>query len=349
MKSNLLISPTREMSADDWLAYRKRGIGASEVGTILGLNPYKCSAQLFYEKLDILPNYTVENMAMFLGKEQEDFIANLWQYWNPADPAEETMMKNYREKNVIRRCQRVNAYVHNPEFPWLFVSLDRKINKHSLNGVSGGIVTEGALELKTIAGYEANKWEAGVPPAYVIQVQTQLLVCGFPYGELAVFEDGRKFDVIPFEEKKELQETILTRTREFWDRVEAGRILMTKRFEAERNYNYAAVNDIEAQFSTIEPPPDGSEAFAKYLKERYKIAEPGEIMGSDEHMAVAVKHKEIADQIKQLEEQKRLQENILKNSLRDGADKITFGANGYVSWRADVNKIRRFTNKVKSA
>lgn len=115
------------MSQDDWLSYRYSGIGASEVGTIMGLDDYKSSIELYYEKIGQGSRYTLENLAMFLGKEQEDFIASIWQHW---DGTVEGMIANYRAGKIVRRCQRVNAYVRNPKYPWLFVSLDRKINKH---------------------------------------------------------------------------------------------------------------------------------------------------------------------------------------------------------------------------
>jgi putative phage-type endonuclease len=355
MKSHLKLVPTRDMSQDDWLAYRQRGVGASEVGTILGLNPYKCSAQLFYEKLGEMPINTVENMAMFLGKEQESFIADLWQYWDPSDGGEAKLMENYRAGNKVRRCQRVNAYVNNPDFPWLFVSLDRKINKGRVFEIGStrrevSLETEGSegsLELKTIAGHEADKWEAGIPPSHVVQVQTQLLVCEFKFGELAVFKDGRDFQVYPFEYNPGICETIIERTRDFWQRVLEGRKLLTQRFEMRRNFNYQAADEITEQLTTLEPAPDGSEAFAKYLKERYRIAEPGEVKGTDEQLATAARHKRIKEQMKALEEQARECENILKNSIREDATKIDFTQSGYVSWKPDSNGVRKFLNKVK--
>jgi predicted phage-related endonuclease len=340
MKSNLKLVSTVGMSNEDWLAYRTKGVGASDVGTILGLNPYKCSAQLFYEKVGEMPVNNVENIAMFLGKEQENFIADMWQFWDPSDGSEGKMIQNYREGKKVRRCQRVNAYVHNPAYPWLFVSLDRKINRWN--------DMEGTLELKTIAGYEADKWEAGIPPSHVVQVQTQMLVCEFKFGELAVLKDGRDFQVYPFERNNGICETIIERTRDFWERVKKGREIVTQRYEAQRSFNYSAVNDLSEELQAIEPPPDGSEAFAKYLKERYRIAEPGEMKGTDEHLTVAAKHLQIKEQIKQLEEQARECENILKNTLRDGAVKIDFADHGYISWKPDSRGIRKFLNKVES-
>lgn len=341
------------MSQDDWLRYRDRGVGASDVGTILGINPYKCSAQLFYEKLGELPVLNTENIAQFLGKEQENFIASMWEYWDPSQGTEGAMIANYRAGAKVRRCQRVNAYVNNPDFPWLFVSLDRKINRtatiRSGDEVrSEELPGEGALELKTIAGYEADKWEGGIPPAYVVQVQTQLLVCEFKFGELAVLRDGRDFQVYPFEYNAGICETIIKRTRDFWNRVEEGRKIITQRYEARRQFNYKLADELTEQLTTIEPPPDGSEAFAKYLKERYRIAEPGEMKGTDELLSVAVQHKRIKAQIKDFEEQGRQCENVLKNALRDGATKIDFATSGYVSWKPNANGTRIFLNKVTS-
>ena len=37
MNRNLIITPTSNMTDAEWLRFRKRGIGASEVGAILGL------------------------------------------------------------------------------------------------------------------------------------------------------------------------------------------------------------------------------------------------------------------------------------------------------------------------
>lgn len=41
---------TAAMSRDEWLKERTKGIGGSDVATILGLNPYKTPLQLWEEK-----------------------------------------------------------------------------------------------------------------------------------------------------------------------------------------------------------------------------------------------------------------------------------------------------------
>lgn len=343
MKANIRLVPTQDMTQEQWLQYRKQGIGASEVGVIMGLSPYKASIQLFYEKIGQELGYSVETLSRFLGKEQEPFIAQLWEYWE-GDQAK--MIENYRAGRKVRRCKRVNAYAHNSKYPWLFVSLDREINKFTSS--DGKNWENGALELKTIGGYEVDKWEAGIPPVYVVQVQTQMLVCEYDYGEIAILRDNRDFSVLPFEFSQSIADGILETTRNFWDRVEKARVILTQQFEARRNFNQKAVEELDAQLHTLEPEPDGSDAFNAFLKEKYHIALPGEQAGTPQQLADAQAHKEATARIKEVTETKQLHENRLKNDFgHQNCDRLDFGANGYVSWKADSNGVRRFLNKTK--
>ncbi len=346
MKSIIRLVSTQDMTQEDWLRYRKQGLGASEVAVVMGLSQFKASIQLFYEKIGEDLGFSVENLSKFLGKEQEPFIATLWEHWDPKNPGHEQMIYNYRRGVKVRRCKRVNAYAHNPKYPWLFVSLDREINHHVDH--SGIMRENGALELKTIGGYEADKWEAGFPPGYVVQVQTQIGVCEYEYGESGILRDNREFFVLPFEHNETIIDSILDATKKFWDKVEEGKKLMTQIFEANRTFNRAAVDDITAQLQSLEPEPDGSDAFNSYLKEKYKIALPGERPGSPEQLETAIAHRDAKDSIKEIEEKKQLHENVLKNILgQEGADCLDFGVKGYVSWKANKNGTRVFLNKTK--
>lgn len=324
------------MQLDDWLRFRKRGIGASEVGAIMGLNQYTSSIQLFYEKIGEGLQFKVENIAMFNGKELESYVANMWQYWSGT---EDSMIQNFRNGNKVRRMQRVNAYIQNPKWPWLFVSLDRKINK----GTRG---YEGALEIKTIAGYEANKWEGGIPPSHIIQVQTQCMVCEFSFGELATMRDGRFFDVYEFLNMPNIQEAIVDQTHDFWEKVERGRMILTQRFEAQHSYNMKAVEELTQELHSLEPEPDGSESFENFLKERYTIARPGEREGTIVELEAAKDHATIKQQMKELEIKARFKENYLKNQLKEMTC-LNFGSEGRVSWNANKNGVRVFDNRVK--
>lgn len=343
MQNKLVYTSTDGMSNEDWLRFRKRGIGASEVGAIMGLSQYKSNVELFYDKIGEGVGFTVENLAMFLGKKYESPIADMWQYWGGSP---ESLIENSNKGNKVRRMQKVNAYIQNPLYPHLFVSLDRRINKH-IDLETGQERGNGALEIKTISGFEADKWESGIPPSHVVQVQTQLLVTGWQYGELAVQKDGRQFDVYPFEKHKGVCKEIVKQTTDFWKRVERARILLTQKYEYQKNFNTRKLREIEAELQVLEPNPDASDGLANFLKEKYRNADlTSERMGTLDELAIAQKHAKHKEQQKKLNEQIQLCENSLKSTMKN-IEKIIFPQEGFVSWKNDANGSRRFVNKIK--
>lgn len=336
-RGNLIYTSTVGMSPDEWLLFRNRGIGASEVGYIMGLSPYKSNVELFYEKIGEKIGYNIENIAMFMGTEMETFIANLWQYWNGD---ESTLIENFRKGEKVRKMQNVNAYIQNKKYPHIFVSLDRRINKYDERG-------NGCLEIKTISGFEADKWEGEIPPSHIVQVQTQMLVTQWKFGELAVLRDGRFFDVYPFEKHGGIQRAIVKETTDFWRRVERARIVLTQRYEANKNFNTRAIKAAEAELMTLEPNADGSAALQNFLKEKYKNAEPqSERMGTDAELILAHDHLRLKAEKKILDEKILLKENSIKQSMRE-IETITFGNNGKIYWKNGEDGTRRFQNKVK--
>lgn len=338
MKSKLQLIPTGEMSREAWLSYRHTGLGASEVGCILGLDDYTSSLELYYYKIGEVPKFDTESMASFIGQIDEDKIARLWQYW---EGDEESMIRNFRENKIVRRCQRVNAYVRNPDYPWLYISLDRKINKH-------GDLDEGTLELKTIGGWEANKWEAGLPPKYITQVQTQILVAEFLYGEMALLEDNRKFFVYPIERNENIINHIITRTKDFWDRVEKGRRLVNEKYDAMTKFNQRRVDECTHEIDALAPEPDGTLAYSDYLKKRFDKPSSAERKGTPSELENAIAQRDAADRLKEVTETKLLHENVLKKSMGDICQVLDFGKDGKVYWSKTSTGSRIFRNKLKT-
>ena len=335
MNKNLQIIDVKKMSRAQWLGYRQTGIGASEVSTVMGLNPYKAAVQLFYEKIghDIVQDF--ENINTFMGKFLEPQMAILWQYW---EGTEESVYLNFNAGRIVRRCRRANAYIRNPKYPWLFVSLDRIINK-------SGDRPEGALEVKTISGYEAEKWEAGIPPGHVIQVQDQCGVCEFTYGELATLKDGRKIDVTQFDFSPDIFNSVVDQTHDFWKTVLKGRDIINQQFQAKRQFNYRAVEDLTSALASLEPAADNSEAYADFITSKFGKSTAGERAGTIVELQHALNHKSVTSKITSLAEKQRLYENKIKAAMGD-FERLQFPGQGFVSWKNDVNGNRRFVNKV---
>jgi putative phage-type endonuclease len=325
--------------SDEWKAFIFPCIGASEIATIMGLNKYKSVIELFYEKVGTLPVYDNDNVAMFWGRELEEEIAEKWQYW---DGSPEGMIENFKNKKIIRRCRRKNAYIQNKNFAWIFVSLDRLINKDKTDDPKKYDANkEGTLECKTISGYSADQWENGFPPQYVVQVQTQIAATELEFGEMAILKDGRQMDVLPFDKHEELITKIIDNSKMFFENVKAASAQYFLSMYAPENQKKIHL----AQIDQYCPEPDGSTSFADYLKERFKDT-GGEILGTDEMLEDARNYL-IQKEISKLNEQKEtLYSNRLKNHI-GSSSKIDFGSNGFVSWKADTRGTRRLVVKVK--
>ena len=72
MKSHLILTSTEGMTNRDWLSFRTRGLGASDVPAVLGFSEYESPMSKFDEKTTLSPKPKFENLAMFLGKQAED-------------------------------------------------------------------------------------------------------------------------------------------------------------------------------------------------------------------------------------------------------------------------------------
>ena len=84
MSANILIS-TENMPYEDWLHYRKLGIGGSDASVVCGINRYKSPVELWMEKTDQLPHQEAGEAAywgtqlesLLQSKEYPFMLANL--------------------------------------------------------------------------------------------------------------------------------------------------------------------------------------------------------------------------------------------------------------------------------
>lgn len=336
MDKNLLTISTVGMSKEEWLSRRTNGIGGSEVGIVTGLSPYKSSLQLFHEKINGVSEIE-ENEAMHWGKALEDLIAERWQYW---DGTPESMIANFNAQNVIRKCRRVNAYIVNPKYPYLFSSLDRVINKN-------GQEKEGVLEIKTISGFASKMWETGIPPSYVMQLQTYLLVTGLDYGEIALLRDGRYMEVVPFAKSEIICERIIEACSHFWSKVEKAKEIL--RQAGVKTYDELSMlsnrMEVRAEIDSIEPEPDGSEAYEAFISTRYK-EEALTIQGTEEYFIDSARYMIYNAAIKELTERQRYHSNRLMNHMKE-AEVLDFGSRGKVSWKTNKKGSRVLSVRVK--
>lgn len=51
--SPLVVTETAELSREEWLSFRRGGIGGSDVAAILGISPFRTARDIYYDKLEI--------------------------------------------------------------------------------------------------------------------------------------------------------------------------------------------------------------------------------------------------------------------------------------------------------
>jgi len=174
---------------EEWLADRRKGIGGSDVGAILGFNPYKSAVEVYLDKIGELEN-KADNEAMYWGRTLEEVVAQEYAK---------------RSENKIRRVNRMLAH---PDNAWMLANVDREILTDQ-RGI-------GILECKTANQYMVDQWSDGVPEMYLLQLMHYLAVTSYSWGCIAVLIGGRDFRIYDFARDDELITMMIERESEFW-------------------------------------------------------------------------------------------------------------------------------------
>jgi len=331
--------------SEQWHEFRCRGLGGSELAIIFGLTKYKSSARLFHEKVGTIQPHFIGNQYTLWGTVNEPMIREMWRYW---DGTPEGYIGNFQNKRVMREVQSVEDYFATHEdYPWLFASIDGYIEVGGFNLATGEELSKGGiLEVKTMADYVANQWEAGIPPAYIVQVHVYMLIYGLDYAEIAVLIGGNTFDVLPIERSESLTAKIIEASRLFWNKVERGRELFKAMGEAKISNDTEAYEEAQAELDNIEPPPDDTEDYTALMKERFN-KEIEVVAGDEVAERIAREHKFIHAVIKKLEAKKSLKQNQLIKILCDARAEEIELTNGKVTLRRNKKDQLRFSNGLR--
>lgn len=183
---------TRNLSREDWLQIRNRGLGSSDAAAAIGLSPYKSPMELWLEKTGRkTPEDLSQSEPVFWGTTLEPILAKVY---------------SERTENKVRR---VNAVLQHPEHAFMLANLDRAIG------------SDGVLEIKTAGHHSAPFWEDGVPEAYQCQVLHQLAVTGKGWADVAVLIGGQDFRIYRIEREDDKVAALVEREAAFWQHVEA--------------------------------------------------------------------------------------------------------------------------------
>lgn len=220
--------------------------------------------------------------------------------WGFADGTEKGYLANYLANRQLRTCRRVNSYIVNKRFPWLFVSLDAAIEKNQ-SSLDGDFLTmECPLECKTMGLLVERHLEHGIPLSHVFQINQQMLVTETEYAEMALLVGGNQFKVIKFSIDYELCEAILENSRKIWHTILQLREMKVEKERLRIAAQWGLVEKITAEMESILPLPGEGDAYKEYHSERY-IKTGNSYRGSMSQFKMIRKRNEMKFMVKQWE------------------------------------------------
>lgn len=188
---------TPEENNNAWHEQRDRGVGGSDVGVIMGVNPYKGIMTLWREKTGkTKPEDISHKPAIILG--------------NAVEPA---LRAEYAYRHPDVRVEEPQYMLQDEEHPWRQASLD-------------GVLTyeddsKEVLEIKTVGMSSAKYWEPDtVPISYACQVLHYMAVSGYRRAQLIAMIGNSRIIERSVDRDELLTETIEEAVDEFWDHVQ---------------------------------------------------------------------------------------------------------------------------------
>lgn len=152
---------------ETWLKERMNGIGGSESGSVLGLNPWCSNVQLWrYKTGKEVPPDISDKPAVKFGKVAEEHIRELFRLDYPNTELD------YHAYWVYR----------NDAYPWQFATLDGELTEDTWR--------RGILEIKTTTiqnRAQWDEWENGIPQRYYAQILHQLSATGWQFAILRAY------------------------------------------------------------------------------------------------------------------------------------------------------------------
>lgn len=178
---------TKELTHENWLDYRRLGIGGSDVAPLCGLSRYKSPMEVYLDKLGEIPPIE-DNPKMKAGRILEPVIAEWF--------AEETGMKVMKQ----------NAIFQHKEHSFMLANIDRW-----LPGQNAG------LEIKNTGEYSRDDWSGTqAPTEYILQCNHYMAVTGAEKWFICVLIGGWDLQWKVIERDESLIQNLITIEHDFW-------------------------------------------------------------------------------------------------------------------------------------
>lgn len=178
---------TKDLPREEWLEWRRGGIGGSDAGVIVGLNPWRSRIELYADKCGLLPEKE-DSEQMRIGRDLEAYVAERWA---------EATGKKFRKTNFM--------YAHD-DYDFIRANVDREV-----------VGEKAGLECKTTSAYSKTDFANGeIPLQYYCQCQHYCAVMGYERMYLAILVLGKAFYHFVIERNDDEIAALIDNEVEFW-------------------------------------------------------------------------------------------------------------------------------------
>ena len=189
----IVLATTEKMQYEEWLDWRKKGIGGSDASVCCGFNKYKSPVELWMEKTSQLP-YQEAGEAAYWGTQLESLVR------------EEFTRRTGIEVTLVKQL------LQSEDHPFMLANLDG-VCQHPIYGAT-------IFEAKTSSAYRSSEWIDAIPDEYILQVQHYMAVTGYMGAYIAVLVGGNSFKWKFIERDEELISILIRLEENFWKHVE---------------------------------------------------------------------------------------------------------------------------------
>ena len=187
-----VLTSTENMPYEQWLEWRRKGIGGSDASVVCGINKYRSPIELWLDKT---------GQAAF---EEAGEAA----YWGTL--LEPVVREEFTKRTGIE-VKPMKHILQHEDYPFMLANLDG-ICETPDHGTC-------IFEAKTASSFKTAEWDDKIPDEYMLQIQHYMAVTGFHAAYIAVLIGGNTFKWKLIERDDELIKMLIGLEAGFWNHV----------------------------------------------------------------------------------------------------------------------------------
>ena len=188
-----ILTSTNNLPYEDWLEYRKLGIGGSDASVVCGISRYKSPVELWMEKTNQMQGHEAGEAS----------------YWGTIL---ESIVRNEFTKRTGMEVKQLGQILQSVEHPFMLANLDG-VCEHPDYGPC-------IFEAKTASADKAGEWDDAIPDEFLLQIQHYMAVTGYKGTYIAVLIGGNTFKWRFVERDEELISMLINLEADFWEHVQ---------------------------------------------------------------------------------------------------------------------------------